>query len=84
MNQLTYLLMIIVLSTILSTIYLFLINIHKIIKIFLCIIFILIFVYVCYLYNYFIFNFYVIGSILIGVYLSIIVKNSVKKLKQRK
>lgn len=79
MSQLVYLVIIFIVSFILSSFYLFCIKFNKLIKLLIIILFSLIFSYCCYKVNYFIFNEYVVLDILYAVYISYIVKTSVKK-----
>lgn len=81
MNQLIYMVIIFIMSFIMTFIYINLININKLLKLFLVLLFTFIFIFICYIYNYFIFNEYVILSILYGLYIANFVKMYVKKKK---
>ena len=79
MSQFKYLILIFFITFILGLIYFFCIkfnNLFKLIYIFFCTFFIS---FIGYLYNYFIFNEYVVLDILYAVYVSYIVKVSVKR-----
>lgn len=79
MSQFLYLILIFFVTFILGLIYFFCIkfnNLFKLIYIFFCTFFIS---FIGYLYNYFIFNEYVVLDILYAVYVSYIVKVSVKR-----
>lgn len=79
MSQLVYLIIIFIISFILSSIYLWGINLSKIIKVLFMIVSVFIFSFVCYIYNCFIFNEYVVLAILYAIYFANVVKMCVKK-----
>lgn len=79
MSQLVYLLIIFIMSFLMSSLYLWSININKGFKIVFSLASIIIFTIVCFLYNCFIFNEYVVLTILYSVYFSNVVKMCVKR-----
>lgn len=79
MNQLIYLIIIFILTFLVSSIYLWCINLNKIIKILIAFLSIFIFSFVCYIYNCFIFNEYVVITLLYAIYIASVVKMCVKK-----
>lgn len=79
MSQLIYLLVIFFMTFILSSVYLWCIQVNKVVKLIFIILSVFIFSIVCYLYNCFIFNEYVVLTILYSIYFSNFVKIAVKR-----
>lgn len=84
MSQVTYLILVFIISFIMSYFYFVIKSMNSFIKLITVILLTFLFSFICYQYNYFILNEYVILTILYAVYVSYLVKTYVKKKKKLK